>query len=500
MTRPQDLECDVLVVGLGPVGAALTAMVGQTDRSVIAIEPQRDVYPLPRAAHVDHEIMRIFQSLGIIDEIAPHVRVAPNYEFRAADGRVLMRMEREGVIGASGWPVGYNLYQPGIERAVRDRLAHLPSAQALYGSRFVAFEGSDEDHVTASVVSDEVGDRQIHARLVVGCDGAWSPVREACGIGLDDYGFDEPWLVLDALVADETAFPPLNLQLCDPDRPTTYVHMGPGRLRWEFMLKPQEDPEAMRRPESIDALLTPWRKLGDIKVERTAVYRFHGLVAQHWRQGRVLLAGDAAHQMPPFMGQGLCSGLRDAANLAWKIDAVLASDDLSLLDSYQAERDAHVRFVIERAIEMGRVVCTLDHALAAARDAEMLPNPRIGAPPPFPSIRGATLGDTAAAGAIFPQTVVEGEGRLDDILGPGAWLISDGTIPDASGLQKDGVKIVNLDEDLPSGSAQAVASWFRQQDVETVLVRPDRYVFGTGRPEQLLEAWNCAITPSKASV
>lgn len=491
--EPHDLDCDVLVVGLGPVGAVLAALLGQAGRSVVAVEPQHDVYPLPRAAHLDHEIMRIFQALGITDEIAPHIRVAPNYEFRAADGRALMRFERDGVIGASGWPVGFNFYQPAVERAVRARLDALPAVRVLFGERFVAFDGAEDADITA-LISGAAGERRVRARFVVGCDGAWSPVREACGITLDDYGFDEPWLVLDAVVADESAFPPINLQLCDPVRPTTFVHMGPGRLRWEFMLKPDEVPDEMRTPEQVAALLAPWRAAGDIAVERTAVYRFHGLVARHWRLGRVLLAGDAAHQMPPFMGQGLCSGLRDAANLAWKIDAVLRSGDLALLDSYQAERDPHVRFVIERAIEMGRVVCTLDPARAALRDAEMLADPRIGAPTAFPAIAGATLDGTPAAGTIFPQPVLPGDGRLDDMLGAGAWLLHCGGRPP---LPAAGLRIVDLARELPRDTALAVVAWLDALALEAVLVRPDRYVFGTGTPQQLVQAWQQHVPPER---
>lgn len=490
---PRELSCDVLVIGLGPVGATLAALVGQTGRSVIAIDPQRDVYPLPRAAHFDHEIMRLFQAIGIVDAIAPHIRVAPDYEFRTADGKTLMRIVRDGVIGASGWPVGFNFYQPGIERALRARLAEMPTVRTLVGAKFVGFGTERDATAMVSVASEEFGERRIEARIVIGCDGAWSPVREACGIGLDDYGFDEPWLVLDALVDDEAVFPAMNLQVCDPERPTTFVHMGPGRLRWEFMLKPGEDPDAMRHPASLDALLASWRAAGAILVERTAVYRFHGLVAHRWRHGRVLLAGDAAHQMPPFMGQGLCSGLRDAANLAWKIDEVLTSGVFDLLDSYQAERDAQVRYVIERAIEMGRVVCTLDPLRAAARDADMSASPKIGVPIPFPAIRGVTLDGSAAAGTIFPQPVVDGEGRLDDMLGPGAWLIHRaGPAPCDSAA----FRVIDAVRDLPLGTAQTVSAWLADLGVDAVLVRPDRYVFGTGTPADLADLWQQALEPS----
>lgn len=491
-----DLDCDVLVVGLGPVGAMMATLLGQAGHSVVGVEPQHDVYPLPRAAHIDHEIMRLFQAIGIVDDIAPHVRVAPDYEFRSADGRTLMRFERKGLTGVSGWPIGFNFYQPGVERAVRKRLAALSNVRTLFGSRFASFDDVGDSVLTALLASDQGEECRVRAKIAIGCDGAWSPVRESCGIGLDDYGFDEPWLVLDAQVDDDDAFPPMNLQLCDPERPTTYVHMGPGRLRWEFMLKPGEDPDAMRTPASLDALLAPWRDAGAIKVERTAVYRFHGLVARSWRRGRVLLAGDAAHQMPPFLGQGLCSGLRDAANLAWKVDMVLSSGDLTLLDSYQAEREPHVRHIIKRAVEMGRVVCTLDPEHAAARDAELLASPHIGAPVPFPAIHGLTLEGCAEAGAIFPQTVVDGEGRLDDILGEGAWLIHarGATLPWSPWLR--GVDVMR---DLPPGTSAMVAAWLDSVGVEAVLVRPDRYIFGTGAATALVDGWRQAVVPETAA-
>ncbi|MDH7972117.1 bifunctional 3-(3-hydroxy-phenyl)propionate/3-hydroxycinnamic acid hydroxylase [Sphingomonas sp. AR_OL41] len=481
-----NFDCDVLIVGLGPVGAGLAAMLGQTGRKVIAVEPQLDIYPLPRAAHVDHEIMRVFQSLGIIDDILPHVRVAPNYEFRNAAGLPLLRFEREGITGISGWPLSYNLYQPGIEAALRKRLTDLASVETWFGAKFVGVDMQSNVGVECLIERDGRS-KTVRSRFVVGCDGAWSPVREAAGIELDDYGFDEPWLVLDARVADESGFPPVNLQLCDPARPNTFVHMGPGRLRWEFMLKPDEDAATMLQPANVDRLLEPWRTHGRIDVERTAVYRFHGLVARAWRHGRLLIAGDAAHQMPPFMGQGLCSGLRDAANLAWKLDHAIDTDHLGLLDSYQQEREPHVRFVIERAIEMGRIVCTLDPRHAAARDAELLRNLRSGTSIQFPSLVGVTMQGSPAAGTIFPQPVDAFEGRLDDIVGPGALLFHLAAPPKVSVSH---ARVIDIATDLPLELGTAVGDWLQSFGVTAVLVRPDHYVFGTGDATSISLAWS----------
>ena len=485
------LDCDVLIVGLGPVGATLAALLGQGGISVIVIEAENEIYPLPRAAHVDHEIMRVFQRVGVAKAIMPHVRPAPDYEFRTASGELLIRVEREGLSGVSGWPISLNVYQPGIERALRSRLAELPSVRVICGSRFSKLIANDENHVRVQTYADGV-ETQYSSRFIVGCDGARSDVREACGGDLEDYGFDEPWLVLDAKIADESGFPPMNIQYCDPSRPTSFVHMGPGRLRWEFMLKPGEQADQMKSDGAIASLLAPWRKCGIFEIERRAVYRFHGLIATKWRNGRVFIAGDSAHQMPPFMGQGLCSGLRDAANLAWKLRVAVSGRAAgALLDTYQTEREPHVAFVVKKAIEMGRIVCTLDPDAAAARNAKMLAAPVSAPPVVFPPLaNGCFLQNTPGAGSIFPQPVeadIAGAPLyLDDRLGEHAWLLHLGKPPPRKTASD--VTVVSVD-DLGGASAHAVRAWLAVHASEAVLVRPDRNVFGSGDADELMEAY-----------
>ncbi|MDI1363952.1 MAG: bifunctional 3-(3-hydroxy-phenyl)propionate/3-hydroxycinnamic acid hydroxylase, partial [bacterium] len=362
----QTLSCDVLIVGLGPVGATLASLLSDAGVDVIAIDKSTDVYPLPRAAHFDHEIMRVFQQLGLADEVLRHARPAVGYEFRSAQGEVLVDFgDMSAELAPSGWASGYMFNQPGLERALRAKLAKSAHARVFLGA---AFERVTEctDAVEAQVAGPD-GPFTVRARYLVGCDGAWSPVREAIGSRLDDLQFDEPWLVIDAIPRSGSNLPTVNLQICDPARPTTCVLMGPGRHRWEFMLLPGETTEQVLEEAFVTDLLGSWNV--DVEIERKAVYRFHGLVAETWRAGRVLIAGDAAHQTPPFAGQGMCAGIRDAANLAWKLAAVLHGDAADvLLDSYQVEREPNARAYIRLAIEMGRVVCTLDPQLALARN------------------------------------------------------------------------------------------------------------------------------------
>jgi len=491
-------ECDVMVVGLGPVGAALSALLADRGLSVVAIDKDSLVYPLPRAAHFDHEIMRLFQQLGVADAVADQAQVAPAYEFRTARGEVLMRFDFDGAGSLSGWAPSYMFHQPAMEAALRARLAASERVDVRLETVFTGFS-QDADGVYVEVEGPQ-GRSTVRARYLVGCDGAWSPVREGLGIGLDDYGFDEPWLVIDVLVGDTDRLPAINLQICDPARPTTCVLMGPGRHRWEFMLAPGETAEQVTEENFIRDLLRPWDCGEDIVIERRAVYRFHGLVAKSWRDRRVLIAGDAAHQTPPFAGQGMCSGLRDAANLAWKLAAIVRHGaDESLLDSYQTEREPHTRALIERAIGMGRVVCTADRAAAAARDEAMLAQRRAGAQAPLPApldfAQGCLLAGSNGAGGLFPQPWAERDGaalRLDDVLGAEAWLISRST--PVIGRTLAPLTAVGLDDPILAPFRERLITWLDKQGADAVLVRPDRYVFGTGDPGDLAANFAAALT------
>jgi 3-(3-hydroxy-phenyl)propionate hydroxylase len=364
-------DYDVAIVGFGPVGATLGGLLAQRGLRVVAIEKELDVFPLPRAAHVDQDAMEIWQSLGCAEELAVGMRANTGMDFLTADGELLHRMQSPG-IAPNGWPASQFVHQPALERTVR-RTAIAHGVVTRLGVEVVALTARGDG--VRLTLSDQT---MIDAAWVVGCDGARSFVRRTLGIRLDDLDFDEPWLVVDLVVrGDAPLLPDRALQICDPARPHTLVPMPVPRFRFEFMLLPGEDPVAMQEPDVVRSLVARWIDPAIVEVERSAVYAFHGLVATQWRRGRVLLAGDAAHQMPPFLGQGMCCGLRDAANLAPKLDLVHrghAADEL--LDAYQAEREPEVRVIVELAVAFGRKVCTTDPQAAAQRDAEMLAEQR----------------------------------------------------------------------------------------------------------------------------
>lgn len=486
------IETDVLISGLGPVGATLANLLGQQGIRTLAVERDTTVYPLPRAAHFDAEIMRVWQGLGLLDQAMKVSRLAPAYEFRTAKGEALLHYDLGDVIVAPGFQPSWMFNQPDLERALRAKLSTYPTVEARLGVRLEGFEASSHG-VTGTIIDANGKAEQVRAKYLVACDGASSMVRKALKIEHFDYGFDEPWLVVDAQVKRPEKMPALNLQICDPVRPTTCVLMGPGRHRWEFMIRPGEEPQAFLDDAMIAKLLKPWVNDGDIEIDRKAVYRFHGLVAKEWRRGRVILAGDAAHQTPPFAGQGMCSGVRDAVNVGWKLGHILRGEAReALLDTYQSEREPHVRAVTETAIAMGRVVCMPDPEMAAQRDAMMLAQRAAGeqpVPPADPQIGpGAFVSGSAKASSIFPQGQTGGR-RLDDVMGRGAWLIARRSADLAGVSSKLLSRAEALDGDLLKPFASGLAAYLDAASADAVLVRPDRYTFGTGTTRGLLDAW-----------
>ena len=498
-----DLETEVLIAGLGPVGGALAGLLGDWGVSALVVERDTEIYRLPRAAHFDHEIMRLFQQLGIAGEIRDQVRPLRTYEFRNATGGTLMRFDLSGRRTLSGWEPSYTFHQPAMETALRRRLAQCPRLKILTGHSLTGISANDERGATATIAAPGGAEYRARARFLVGADGGTSLVRRLAGIELFDYGFEEPWIVVDTIAADESGLPPHGVQICDPARPTTVMPMSPGRRRWEFMLLPGESAEEMIADSQVAALLSTHVRPGQVEVIRKAVYSFHGLVAKQWRVSSILLAGDAAHQMPPFLGQGMCSGLRDAANLAWKLALVCKDQvDPALLDTYQVEREPQVRFIIKQAIEMGRIVCTLDPQAARLRDERMAGGKpgAMGVPTPaLPALSGGFLTQTPMAGTLFPQPrarLKDGrEGGLDDLMGHEFWLVSKGSV---AGESLPHLKAVQIGADLFDDGT--IETWLRKAGAEAALIRPDRYVYGTGSARELADAMRALLANQHGAI
>src|SRR5579863_5594976 len=421
-------EFDVGIIGYGPVGASLANLLGQSGLKTVVIEREPSVYHLPRAVALDGEGMRLFQTLGLAEQLLPRLNVSRNIRHVSADGKLLVLIARSGS-GPEGWHNAYRFYQPELETVLRNGVARFRSVDVRLRSDAFALDMA-HDHVSIRYEDLKSGAlKETTARYVVGCDGARSTVRRFMGAELQDLRSHERWIVVDMILdeppdgvpeaADETGRVIDAIQYCDPARPTTFVPMPGKRHRWEFMLMPQDDPSAITQPESIYEMLKPWSiDPAKSKIERAVVYTFHSALSTRWRRERLLLAGDAAHQMPPFLGQGMCSGLRDAANLAWKLRDVIAGNATDgLLDTYETERMEHVRAFIELAVELAGVIQTTDPERAQARDRDLIANPTMLRPITPPLGRGLHGDEPAPAGTRAAQPRLADDTLLDDRVG-----------------------------------------------------------------------------------
>lgn len=514
MTDTQIL--DVAIVGYGPVGQSLSILLGSRGYRVAAFDRWPSLYPLPRAVFHDHEIRRVFHAMGLGAEVAAISQPSATYQWFNAEWKTLVEIDWSAESISDG-PVGYLFNQPTLEKLLDGKARSLPTVEVNQGWEATALV-QHADHCEVQLRHGTIQDghwtpdgqtRAVRARYVIGADGANSFVRRASDIGQDDLGFQEDWLVIDVQPNPGVKLDVPDIgQWCNPARPTTMVPGGPGYRRWEFMRLPHETIEDLQKADKVWELLSPWVSPDNATLVRYAVYKFRSLLAQQWRQGRVLLAGDAAHLMPPFMGQGMCSGIRDAWNLAWRLDLLLrgiAADDV--LDTYTPERLPQVRAVIDASIEMGQVVCIADAEAAARRDAAFLSG-QVPPLPPFPGLTGGVVstdfGITGVAGLLGVHGQVEDSGRtarFDDMVANGFQVIALDTDPghyidaDSSALlTRLGASTVGVTTDPSKVSPGRVlrdvsgryARFFAEHGARVIVVRPDYYVYGgVSDPAQL---------------
>lgn len=494
---------DVAIIGCGPVGALAANLLGKQGLNVVVLEKEANPYPLPRAVHLDHEMVRLFQAVDLHDTILPHMRDTDGHLHIGADHGVIRYMGTVGKPRPFGWSNDYFFYQPELEDLLRDALARFDNVSLQLGTEFLSLQ-QHNGSVTLTVTKQGM-ESTINARWVIACDGSRSQVRKQLGVKLDDLQFEEPWLVVDAEVNGPIQFPDisglpddaniqqLSVMMCDPNRPATIVPGRGNHRRWELMLLPGEDDAEMMQTGKVAELIGPYVQGVDHTIVRAATYRFHGLVAEQWQAGNVFLAGDAAHQTPPFFGQGMCHGFRDVANLAWKMAQVASGQsDESLLATYQPERDPHVRAVISAAVGAGRYICMLDKDAAAKRDADIrekvkrneLPTTAADLIPPVST--GIIAAGTAKAGARFiqPRITLNGAERLLDDVAPGQWrlLVNSSDLAAQAAAKASDLQAVKVNViDISKFASAALDQWLADAQADCVLLRPDFYVYGTAK-------------------
>ena len=468
---------EVVIVGLGPTGATLANILAGYEMDVLVLEREESVYPLPRAVHFDDEAMRVFQSIGLAEGIGRDARVNVGTKFVDRDQKLLLDWPRPQEIGPLGWYPSYRFHQPDLEVELNRGIAACKTVTLHRGASVTAV--ADLGDVVEVGYSHDGAKQVVTADYVIGTDGAKSVVRAAMDCEWEDLGFQERWLVIDVqLDKPRPDLGDFTIQTCDRDRPTTYVRCPREWRRWEISLWPEEEADDVTTDEFIWPRLRPAITPDEGRIARKAVYSFESKLATRWREGRLMIAGDAAHLMPPFLGQGMCTGIRDVANLAWKLAAVLrwkAPD--SLLNSYESERREHTRTYIETAVRVGEMMNSaetaeaLTHAIRPDGAAQMNSISRdldhaIG-----------PQGDEMS-GMRMPQPRLDTGEPLGDAMAGRFAVIGPDEVLETVTLPPENIAVA-----ISAEAHSEVAEALSDLGIIAMILRPDFYCFGSVRPQ-----------------
>jgi 3-(3-hydroxy-phenyl)propionate hydroxylase len=493
----------VVIVGGGPVGVAAATLLGQYGVECLVLDRWEGVYPQPRAVHLDDEIYRVLVRLGIGDKFAAVSRPTRGLQLVDKNHRVLAVFDRPSDEGRHGHPQANLFDQPELERLMRVNLEDQP-AITLRGNVEVTDVSQDgQGRVQVDLTDRRTGQNEsVLATYVLGCDGANSVVRAAAGIVMTDLRFEQRWLVIDVASAVELAQWDGVHQVCDPQRAATYMRIGTDRYRWEFRLLPGETAADFASVEALRPLLDPWVQAienDQLELVRVAEYTFRAQIADRWRDRNVFLLGDAAHLTPPFVGQGLCAGVRDAMNLSWKIAGVLSGDlPEPVLDTFDVERKPHALALITLArlvgvamTQGGRTGNVLRRLIA--RRLHWLPGLRervLDSETP-PLCRSALVHRSASRrslpGRLCPNALVAEGIRYDEATGRGFVLVTGAPLAtDQRALLADkGAEVLEV------GPGSTLHTWLADGNAQAALVRPDFTVMAAGRDVAEL----CDATP-----
>ena len=464
---------DVVIIGLGPTGGTLANLLALNGFSILILEREKSLYSLPRAVHFDDEIMRVFQTIGITKKFLKYTIINKGTKFVNPEGKILLDWPRPRTITENGWYPSYRFHQPDLERNLRMRLRKFKKVSIRQNSEVCKIKSSKEE---VNLVFKDTKNQKIYnisSKYVVGCDGARSITRSQIGTQLDNLGFTQKWVVVDLILKKrKDELPDRTIQYSNPKRPATYCRNVGMRRRWEFAIHDHENQEEILSDNYIWNFLKPWLSKKEALIERKTIYTFQSAIARKWRKGRIFIAGDAAHLMPPFMGQGMCAGIRDASNLAWKINlSIRNKHSEDFLNTYQTERFSNVKEYIKTTMRMGEFV----NAIGSDKITENISSQPDGTRK-MQSIKpklGFGLGNKRDKnrGKIFPQLKMKNGKTLDDKFSTAPLVLLTSQLKN----QKSNIKLPIITEKEVVGLSGVLKSF----DAKAIIVRPDRFILKT---------------------
>ena len=463
---------DVAIVGFGPTGGTLANLLALQGFSILIIEKEKSFYPLPRAVHFDDEIMRVFQTIGITDKFLKHTIINKGTKFVNSKNRVVLDWPRPRSITENGWYPSYRFHQPDLERKLRRRLKDFKKVSVMQNTKVNSLK---EEKNSVKLCIENINNNKISeitAKYIIGCDGARSTIRKQIKAKFQNLGFTQKWAVVDLILKkNKKELPDRTIQYSNSKRPATYCRNVGKRRRWEFAINNNESEKKVLSNSYIWNFLKPWLKPSEALMERKTIYTFQSAISKKWKKGRVFLAGDAAHLMPPFMGQGMCAGVRDASNLAWKIAYCLKNNHSEkLLNTYQSERYSNVIEYIKTTVKMGEFVNAVGTSNITG-EVSSTPNGQKSMKSIKPKL-GKGLGkiNDKNRGKIFPQFKLKNGKSLDNKFFDKPLLII------SSKYKKKLPKKINY---INSNTAKGLNEYMLNLKVDAFVVRPDRFILNS---------------------
>lgn len=473
-----NLDFDIVIVGLGPTGGTLANLLAMNNVSVLILEKEANIYNLPRAVHFDDEIMRVFQTIGITKRLSKKLIINKGTKFIDDNGELLLDWPRPKKITENGWYPSYRFHQPDLERSLRHNLKKYKNVTIVQNAE-VYKTINKKDYVEVNYKNTKTNKiHSLKSKYLIGCDGANSFLRNEINSEMEHLGFEQRWAVIDVILKrKKMSLPDRTIQYCSQYRPATYCRNVGRRRRWEIALKDDECADTFFEDKTLWKFLSRWIIPNEAKIERKTIYTFQSAIAKQWRKGRIFLVGDAAHLTPPFMGQGMCAGIRDASNLAWKITMCCnKGHNKKLLDTYQSERSSNVRDYIKTAMKMGELLNSIggsdvSDTVFIQPDGSIKMNtikPKLG--------KGLGISKDPNRGKIFPSLKNEFGKDIDSLYSCEPVLITNRKI------DKNNFDIKIFDNiDIPK--VETILKKFKS---DALIIRPDRFIFASTNEKDLV--------------